>query len=150
MNSQVSITVMTQEEETVREQRAASQLIWKLDQRLIPFLALLEINRFGFQVGIGFIFIFFRMSQKIHGAIIGHAQLTTFKEDLRLTTEQNNWATSAFFLGYVSLLLLFTSSIQKQSSFTFEQFEQQCVAFETVGMCTVLPLCHINNMLKTL
>jgi hypothetical protein len=59
MNSQTSIPLVIQEEETVLNQRAFSRLTWKLDRRLIPFLALLEINRFGFQVTIGLIFIFF-------------------------------------------------------------------------------------------
>lgn len=48
--------------------------------------------------------------------LTGHALLTTFKSDLKLTKEENNWATSAFFIAYVSLFLLLTSSPQ---NFTF-------------------------------
>lgn len=58
--------IVIQEEETVRYRRAVSWLIWKLDRRLIPFLALLEMARFGFQVAIGFILIHFEhISRKV-------------------------------------------------------------------------------------
>jgi MFS family permease len=116
MNSQVSIRVVTQKEETALYQRAFSRLIWKLDRRLIPFLALLEINRFGFQVAIGLILIFFLMFHNIHQVLTGHAHRTTFKKDLELTTEQVNWATSAFFLAYVSFSFFYSLFCFKKRS----------------------------------
>lgn len=59
MNSHMSYVLVTQRGEMALHQRATSQLIWKLDRRLIPFLALLEIARFGFQVAIGHILVDF-------------------------------------------------------------------------------------------
>lgn len=53
--TQESFNVLIQEVEIGRYQDAVSRLICKLDRRLIPFLASLEIARFGFQVAIGLI-----------------------------------------------------------------------------------------------
>jgi hypothetical protein len=88
MMSEKHFDFVIQKEEIVRYRRAVSHLTRKLDRRLIPFLALLEIARFGFQVA------------------IGHALLTSYKNDLKLTADENNWATSAFFIAYVSIVLL--------------------------------------------
>ncbi len=87
MVNEENFEVVIQEEEIVRYRRAVSHLTRKLDRRLIPFLALLEIARFSFQVA------------------IGHAPLSSFKDDLELTPDENNWATSAFFIGFVSIFL---------------------------------------------
>ena len=66
MNNQVLVTVVKQKDETILYKRAFSRLIWKLDRRLIPFLAILEINRFGFQVAIGFILILFKCFKRFN------------------------------------------------------------------------------------
>jgi hypothetical protein len=98
-----SLAVLIQGEEIVRYQHAVSGLIRKLDRRLIPFLALLEIARFGFQVAIGVILAHVgRTAKKRFRIFTGHAMLTTFKSDLNLTVQEYNWSTSAFFLAYVS------------------------------------------------
>ncbi|CAF3389235.1 unnamed protein product [Rotaria socialis] len=102
MGNQGPFDMVIQEEEIIRYQRAVSRLICKLDRRLIPFLALLEIARFGFQVAIGLILILVEhFSKKEFQMLTGHALLTTFKVDLDLTNEENNWTTSAFFIAYL-------------------------------------------------
>jgi hypothetical protein len=58
MASQGPFEMILQEEEIVQYQRAVSRLICKLDRRLIPFLALLETARFGFQFAIGPILLY--------------------------------------------------------------------------------------------
>lgn len=55
MPSHAALEMVIQEEEIVGYQRAVARLIRKLDRRLLPFLALIEIARFGFQVAIGLI-----------------------------------------------------------------------------------------------
>jgi hypothetical protein len=52
-----SSVVVIQEEEATYKKRAISRIIWKLDRRLIPFVVLLEISRFGFQVAISLFFV---------------------------------------------------------------------------------------------
>lgn len=44
--------MLKQEDEAVLHRRAFRKIVQKLDKRIIPFIALLEISRFGFQVAI--------------------------------------------------------------------------------------------------
>ncbi|CAF2565556.1 unnamed protein product [Rotaria sp. Silwood2] len=102
MAHQRSTALVIQGEEIVQYQRAVSRLIRKLDRRLIPYLAFVEITRFGFQVAIGIFPIHFKLiAKKVFQMLTGHALLTAFKGDLNLTAEENNWATSAFFIAYL-------------------------------------------------
>jgi hypothetical protein len=52
MRKEASPAVMNQYDEAVLHQRAIYCLIRKLDRRIIPFMVLLEISRFGFQIAI--------------------------------------------------------------------------------------------------
>jgi hypothetical protein len=57
MNKKILPKLINHEDEIISYQRAIHSLIRKLDQRIIPFMVLLQINRFSFQIAMSKCFI---------------------------------------------------------------------------------------------
>jgi hypothetical protein len=98
------------DEDTLKNEHsdAVRRLIRKLDRRLIPFLVLLELSSFINRISMGMWYsFFFLILTKLADLLkIGHAKLDDIAEDLHLSTGEDNWAISLFFLAYVSMLNL--------------------------------------------
>lgn len=56
-------TLITQNEDALLYRRAIRKLIRKLDLRILPFMVVLEISRFGFQVATSMRFTLLHPSQ---------------------------------------------------------------------------------------
>ena len=96
----ISVISGSSEENTKHNSRKYDPITKKVDLRLIPFFALLEISSYMNRIVIGMYVKknYFLLMISFHS---GQAKLMGLQHDLNMSSDEYNWAISIFFLLYV-------------------------------------------------